>query len=127
MWCLLTSPRLLTLCPILKCLLLKLKHIGFGGKLRDWISSFLLNCRLRVPIDGVSSEWCSVTSDVQQGSILSPLLFIIYINDIGKDLSSHIGLFADHCTISKEVSSYQDCLSLQEASTVSSDEQMSGS
>ena len=97
-----------------KRLLLELQHIGIRRKLLDWISSFLQNHRQRVQIDGASSEWCSVASGVPQGSILGPLLFIIYINDIGKDLSSHTGLFADDCTFSREVSSRQDCLSLQE-------------
>ncbi len=95
-------------------LLHKLEHLGIRGKLLTWIGSFLLNRRHRVLIDGTSSEWSDVTSGVPQGSILGPLIFIIYINDIGNDLSSHIGLFAADCTISKEVASYQDCLSLQE-------------
>ena len=93
---------------------LKLDQVGIKGKLLTWISSFLLNRRQRVLIDGASSEWCDVTSEVPQGSILGPLLFIIYINDIGKGSSSHTGLCADDCTISKEVTSYQDCLSLQD-------------
>ena len=95
-------------------LLLKLEHVGIRGRLLTWISSFLLNRTQRVLIDGAASEWCEVTSGVPQGSILGPLLFIIYINDIGKDLSSHTGLFADDCTISTGVSSYHDCLSLQD-------------
>ena len=95
-------------------LLLKLDHVGIRGKLLTWISSFLLNRRQRVLINGASSEWCDVTSGVPQGSILGPLLFIIYINDIGKGSSSHTGLCADDCTISKEVTSYQDCLSLKD-------------
>ena len=97
-----------------KRILLNLEHIGIRGKLLDWIGRFLLNRRQRALIDSASSEWCGVTSGIPQGSILGPLLFIIYINYIGKDLSSHTGLFADESTISKEVSSYQDCLSLQE-------------
>ena len=95
-------------------LLHKLEHVGIRGKLITWIGNFLLNRRQHVLIDGTSSEWSDVTSGVPQGSILGPLLHIIYINDIGNDLSSHIGLFADDCTISKEVAAYRVCLSLQE-------------
>ena len=81
-----------------------MEHVGIRGKLLTQISSFLLN-RRRVFINGASSEWCEVTFEVPQGSILGPLLFIIYINDVGKDLSSHTDFFADDCTISKEVTS----------------------
>ena len=68
-----------------------------------------------------------VTSGVPQGSILGLLLFIININDIGKDLSSHTGFFADDCTICKEVTSYQDCLSLYDDFNRSSGGRTSGS
>ena len=97
-----------------KRLLLKLEHIGIKGELLDWIKGFLSNRRQRVLCDGVTSCWEGVISGVPQGSILGPLLFIIYVNDIGDNISSHTRLFADDCTIYRDVSSKQDCDSLQE-------------
>lgn len=90
-------------------LLLKLHNIGIQGSLLTWIDGFLSHRRQRVQCDGAASHWIKVTSGVPQGSILGPLLFILYINDIGSGLSSHISLFADDCTIFKEISSRQDC------------------
>ena len=46
-------------------------------------------------ISGQASEWASVTSGVPQGSILGPLLFLLYVNDIGAEIHSHTRLFAD--------------------------------
>ena len=94
--------------------LLKLESIGVRVKLLKWIESFLTNRRQRVLLDGCISEWTPVTSGVPQGSILGPLLFIIYVNDIPQTLSSPTHLFADDCAIYCKVSSQPDCQSLQE-------------
>ena len=95
-------------------LLLKLESIGVRGKLLKWIESFLTNRRQRVLLDGHTSEWTPVTSGVPQGSILGPLLFIIYVNNTPQALSSPTHLFADDCAIYRMVSSQCDCQSLQE-------------
>ncbi len=50
-------------------------------------------------VDGCSSDWAPVSSCVPQGSILGPLLLLIYVNDIGDHLTTQIRLFADDCTI----------------------------
>ena len=61
--------------------------------------AFLLNRQQRVVIDGQFSNWFNVSSGVPQGSILGPMLFLIYVNDIGDDLSSTCKLFADDCVV----------------------------
>ena len=68
-------------------LLYKLDYLGFRNPLLHWIGDYLTNRRHRVSIEGISSDWKCVSSDVPQGSIVGPILFIIYINDIGSDLS----------------------------------------
>lgn len=75
---------------------MKLKWIGVDGNLLSWIEAFISNRKQRVMINGVSSPWGSVISGVPQGSIIGPLLFLIYVNDIFDAVStSHIKMFAD--------------------------------
>ena len=64
-------------------------------------------------ISGQASEWASVTSGVPQGSILGPLLFLLYVNDIGEEIHSHARLFADDCTLFREVSTSSHMEALQ--------------
>ena len=83
-------------------LLLKLEAIGIRGYLLQWIRSFLTNRLQRVVINGRYSPWLPVKSGVPQGSILGPLLFILYVNDIYSVIhhSKH-GMFADDLSIQK--------------------------
>ena len=73
----------------------KLKCLGVQGKILQCIHSFLSNRTMSVCIDGTSSRPRAVLSGVPQGSVLGPLLFLIYINSIGSDLSCHYKIFAD--------------------------------
>ncbi len=95
-------------------LLLKLDHTGVRGELFRWIRAFLSNRQQRVLCNGCPSTWSRVISGVPQGSILGPLSFLIYINNIGDNLDSQSRLFADDCVIYREISESADCAAVQE-------------
>ena len=78
-----------------KGLSFKLQSIGISGNLLDWFTNYLTDRYQRVCIKNDSSSWKKVNAGVPNGSILGPLLFIIFINDIVKDIKSSICLFAD--------------------------------
>lgn len=78
-----------------KKLMKKVRALGIVGEVADWIEDWLSNRKQRVLINGECSEWTNVTSGVPQGSVLGPLLFLIYINDIDIGLTSKISKFAD--------------------------------
>ena len=82
-----------------QCLILKLEQMGVRGSLLLWLKAFLINSRQRVIYNDDCSRWINVSSGVPQGSILGPLLFLVYINDIGEFVQSSIRLFADDCVI----------------------------
>jgi len=94
-------------------LLLKLDCIGVRGNLLRWIQAFLVSRRQRVVVNGCSSNWAPVSSGVPPASILGPLLFLLYVNDIGVCLESQTRLFADDCTIFRDVAGREDCEGLQ--------------
>ena len=85
-------------------LLFKLRRAGIGGKLLNWFSDYLSNRFQRVVLPGGVSSLCHVQAGVPQGSILGPLLFLIYINDIVDDIRANINLLADDTSLSVVVS-----------------------
>ena len=95
-------------------LLLKLRRLGVDPTTTGWISSFLKGRRQRVVLDGVMSSEVPVVSGVPQGSVLGPILFLAYINDLPHGLSSDIRLFADDTVICREIKSDADGVALQE-------------
>ena len=96
-------------------LLKKLKHYGIGGKLLDWIREFLVNRKQIVTVDGIHSEPADVLSGVPQGTVLGPLLFLLYINDLEKVVStSAVASFADDTRLSASIREEGDTKLLQE-------------
>jgi hypothetical protein len=98
-------------------LLAKLKTYGISGNLYSWFSNYLLGRTQRVVVDGVASEWSAVTSGVPQGSILGPMLFLLFINDLPDAIPPTIstGLYADDTKLYKAITSNEDCARLQTA------------
>lgn len=94
-------------------LLYKLQCYGIRGPILRWISSFLCHRQQRVVINGNQSAWLPVLSGVPQGTVLGPLLFLLYINDIESNISSEIRLFADDCILYRTIKSAADPLALQ--------------
>ena len=92
----------------------KLRQAGIRGKVLDWISSFLSNRRQRVVLRNGVSSWRDVTSGVPQGSILGPILFLIYVNDIPDSVQSTAKMFADDTKLYRKVQNLRDCDTLQE-------------
>ena len=85
-----------------KKLVIKLFGYGIRGKLLDWIKSFLRNRRQRVVLGEIESEWRDILSGVPQGSVLGPLLFVIYINDLPDGLESIFKMYADDSKVIAE-------------------------
>ncbi len=82
-----------------KGLLYKLERLGARDPLLKWFKTYLTGRKQRVTIDGQSSDWSEIKAGVPQGSVLGPLLFLIYINNITTDLQSSSFLYADDTSL----------------------------
>ena len=80
-------------------LIFKLKQNGISGGLLIILENYLSNRKQRVLINGSASEWGEIESGVPQGSVLGPLLFLIYINDLENSIKSQIKFFADDMSL----------------------------
>ena len=96
-----------------KRLLKKLEAHGIAGNVAGWIKNWLTNRKQRVVIDGETSEFIDVTSGVPQGSVLGPLLFLIYVNDLDDNIQSNIALFADDTKVGGGSNSCEGRIRLQ--------------
>jgi len=98
-----------------RCLLAKLQAHGIDGQVVRWVASWQVKGRKqRVCLDGYSSTWADVLSGIPQGSVLGPLLFPIFINDIEDGIMRVVLKFADDVKIFRKVTNTADGLQLQQ-------------
>jgi hypothetical protein len=104
-------------------LLKKLRCYGMSGNMYNWFTDYLRGLTQCVVVDGATSEWSQVTSGVPQGSILGPMLFLLFINDLPDIIppSTSTGLYADDTKLYKAIRSRQDCDLLQESLSLADD------
>ena len=96
-------------------LMWKLENIGgLKGNLLNWMKDFLENREMRTVIKGKMSGWRKVTSGVPQGSVLAPVMFLIYVNDMVEGVSSYTSLFADDAKIMRKIETIADSRALQD-------------
>ena len=95
-------------------LMTKLRYYGINGSTYNWIQTWLIQRTQCVVLNSESFSPVSVMSGVPQGTVLGPLMFLLYINDITKDINSLLRLFADDCLLYRVINSVEDINRLQE-------------
>ncbi len=95
-------------------LLHKINHYGIRGTTQSWLRDFLSDRHQKVLLEGEHSDTAPVRSGVPQGSVLGPLMFLIFINDLPEYVtSSHVRLFADDCVLYHQIKTTSDTETLQ--------------
>ena len=97
-----------------QCLPKKVNHYGIRGTTNRWISSFLNSRTQQVKVEGQTSEKVHVVSGVPQGSVLGPVLFLIFRNDLPDSINSSTRLFADNYILYRQIISETDQRLLKE-------------
>ena len=92
----------------------KLKQLGIQGSLLGWIEQFLKARTMRVGVRGAYSNWIQVLSGVPQGSVLGPLLFLLFVNDLPNWIVSSLKMFADDTKMWRSLKTEKDRVSLQQ-------------
>ena len=108
-------------------LICKLHNYGISGNLVLWIRNFLSHGRQQVRVNDTLSDWENVTSDVPQGSLFGPVLFIIYINDLPRDILALLFLFANDTKLMQKLISTNSHSNFKMISTDCSNGPRSGS
>ncbi|CAH8470352.1 unnamed protein product [Schistosoma bovis] len=96
------------------CLINKLKRLGIRPPLVDWLTSYLKNRHFKVRVNFTLSQAMECPSGVPQRSVLGPLFFLIYINDLPQQVTSDLLLFADDVELWREIRNQDDIQALQE-------------
>ena len=96
-----------------KRLLGKIKSYGVNGKVLEWIKTFLSNCHQIVNVKEMKSDPATVLSGILQSSVLGPILFVIYINDLPEVVKCGTYLFANDTKIFRQITTKEDALQLQ--------------
>ena len=96
-----------------KRLLSKLMYYGINGPLCEWINAWLTERTQIVILNDEASKEVKVISGVPQGTVLGPLMFILYVNDINDNISSSLRMFADDCVLYRIIKSPNDHHCLQ--------------
>ena len=104
-----------------KRLIKKLQGYGIGGNVLAWISELLSNRTQRVSVNNSLSSWSKVTSGAPQGSVLGPVLFIIYVNELPDLVDSTMKMYADDTKLYRSVMSREDAQKMQDDLDVLSD------
>jgi hypothetical protein len=95
-------------------LIKKLAAYGLNNQIICWVENFLLNRRQQVKVNDVTSEWNNVGSGIPQGSVIGPILFVLYINDMPNKVTSSCYLFADDTKIFRSIEDETSAKCLQD-------------
>ena len=98
----------------LKRLIHKLNYYGISGSIATWMETFLIRRTQHVVVNGATSSSTIVTSGVPQGTVLEPILFLLYINYLPDNISTSVRLFADYCILYTPIRTQNDSSLLQD-------------
>ena len=77
------------------------------------MEDYLKGRERRTVVKDEKSEWREVNSEVTQGSVLTPIMFLVYVNDMTEGISNYISLFADYTKLLRKIRNFKDCEELQ--------------